>query len=161
MTAFLVGRHPLAPTLLGSLLGSVAALGPGGRLATAGVALAVFVVVGLTLAVFNATSKTLMQRAVPADAIAGSFAVVESLMNLGLAVGSVLIWVGVRAVGPRASLLAPAVATVLVVAAVAAARTRRRAGRDPQVEIRLLRSMRIFAPLLGADPGDGGPRARA
>ena len=103
VTAFLVGRHPLAPTLLGSLLGSVAALALVAVWPRAGVALAVFVVVGLTLAVFNATSKTLMQRAVPADAIAGSFAVVESLMNLGLAVGSVLIWVGVRAVGARAS----------------------------------------------------------
>ncbi len=99
-TAFLVGRHPLARTLMFALLGAVGALALVAGVPRAGPALALFVLVGLSMAVYNATGKTLMQRASPPDAIAGAFSVLESLMNLGLALGSVLVYVGYRAAGP-------------------------------------------------------------
>jgi len=98
--------------------------------------------------VFSATGRTLMQRAAPADAIAGSFGVVEALMDLGLGLGGVLAWAGVQLVGPRAALVAPAVAAVALLAVVG--RNIRQVDASatvPQVEIRLLRSIRIFAPL--------------
>jgi len=147
-TAFLVGRHPLARTLALSLLGSVVALALVAAYPRVWFALALFGVVGLSLAVYNATSKTLMQRVAPPDAIAGAFSVLESLLNLGLALGSVLVYVGYRVAGPRAALVAPVVAAVLLLVLV---RHRLRQVDEtadiPQVEIRLLRSIRIFAPL--------------
>jgi hypothetical protein len=148
LTAFLVGRHPLSPTLVLSLLASVGALALVAVHPSIGLAVVLFAGVGAGTAVFNATGKTLMQRAAPADAIAGSFAVLESLMDLGLGLGGLLAWAGVQLVGPRAALVVPAVAAVVLLAVLG------RRIRDvdasatvPQVEIRLLRSIRIFAPL--------------
>jgi MFS family permease len=148
LTAFLVGRHPLARTLALSLVGAVAALALVAVLPRVGTALVLFAVVGLSLAVFNATGKTLMQRAAPPDAIAGTFGILESLMDFGLLLGSLLIWAGIRIAGPRTALVVPALAALVLVAVV----WRRLKGVDetasiPQVEIRLLRSLRIFAPL--------------
>jgi MFS family permease len=148
LTAFLVGRHPLARTLTVSLLGAVAALALVAALPRVGTALVLFVGVGLSLAVFNTTGKTLMQRAAPPDAIAGAFAVLESLMDLGLILGSLLVWLAYRIAGPRVALVAPAVAAVVLVAALWHRLRQVDEGASvPQVEIRLLRSIRIFAPL--------------
>jgi hypothetical protein len=115
---------------------------------TTPLAVVLFAGVGAGTAVFNATGKTLMQRAAPSDAIAGTFAVLESLMDLGLGLGGLLAWAGVQLLGPRAALVVPAVAAVGLLAVLG------RSIRDvdasatvPQVEIRLLRSIRIFAPL--------------
>ena len=148
LTAFLVGRHPLSPTLVISLLASVGALALVALYPSTALAVILFVGVGVGTAVFSATGHTLMQRAAPADAIAGSFAVVEALMDLGLGLGGVLAWAGVQVVGPRAALVVPAVAAVALLAALG--RNIRQVDASatvPQVEIRLLRSIRIFAPL--------------
>jgi len=148
VTAFLVGRHPLARTLTLSLLGSVTALALVAVDPRVGVALALFGLVGLSLAVYNTTSKTLMQRVAPPDAIAGTFSVLESLMNLGLALGSVLVYVGYSVAGPRFALVSPALAA-LVLLGLSWRRLRQidDTADVPQVEIRLLRSIRMFAPL--------------
>ena len=148
LTAFLVGRHPLSPTLVISLLASVGALALVALRPSTALAVLLFVGVGVGTAVFSATGRTLMQRAAPADAIAGSFGVVEALMDLGLGLGGVLAWAGVQLVGPRAALVAPAVAAVALLAVVG--RNIRQVDASatvPQVEIRLLRSIHIFAPL--------------
>jgi len=148
LTAFLVGRHPLSPTLVVSLLASVGALALVAVHPSTALAVVLFIGVGAGTAVFSATGHTLMQRAAPADAIAGSFAVVEAFMDLGLGLGGVLAWVGVQLVGPRAALIAPAMAAVALLAALG--RNIRQVDASatvPQVEIRLLRSIRIFAPL--------------
>ena len=148
LTAFLVGRQPLSPTLVISLLVSVGTLALVAVHPTTTLAVVLFAGVGAGTAVFNATGKTLMQRAAPSDAIAGTFAVLESLMDLGLGLGGLLAWAGVQLLGPRAALVVPAVAAVGLLAVLG------RSIRDvdasatvPQVEIRLLRSIRIFAPL--------------
>ena len=148
VTAFLVGRHPLARTLTLSLLGAVTALALVAVEPRVGVALVLFSVVGLSMAVYNTASKTLMQRVAPPDAIAGAFSVLESLMDLGVALGTVLVYVGYSVAGPRAALITPAVAAVVLLVLV----WRRLRQIDetadvPQVEIRLLRSIRLFAPL--------------
>ena len=148
LTAFLVGRAPLARTLSASLLAAVGALAVVAAVPRVGTALALFVVVGLSLAVFNATGRTLMQRAAPPDAIAGAFGVVESLMDLGVLLGSLLVWVGYRLAGPRVALVAPGVAAVVLVATLwRKLREVDDTASVPHVEIRLLRSIRIFAPL--------------
>ena len=148
LTAFLVGRHPLSPTLVLSLLASVGALALVALRPTVALAVLLFVGVGVGTAVFSATGHTLMQRAAPADAIAGSFAVVEALMDLGLGLGGVLAWAGVQLVGPRAALVAPAVAAIVLLAVLGRnIRAVDASATVPQVEIRLLRSIGIFAPL--------------
>ena len=147
-TAFLIGRRRLVRTLVLSLLGWVCAVALVAVYPRAGVVLVLFVLVGLSGAVYNASGKTLMQRAAPPEAIAGAFSVVESLMCLGLAMGAVLIWVGYSVAGIRIALIAPGIAAFVLIAVLW---RRLRVIDDnvnvPQVEIRLLNSLRIFAPL--------------
>ena len=64
-TAFLIGRRRLVRTLVLSLLGWVGALALIAAYPRTGVVLALFVLVGLSGAVYNATGRTLMQRAAP------------------------------------------------------------------------------------------------
>jgi MFS family permease len=147
-TAFLIGRRKLVRTLVLSLLGWVCAVALVAVYPRADVVLALFILVGLSGAVYNATGKTLMQRAAPPEAIAGAFSVVESLMCLGLAVGAVVIWVGYSVAGIRIALIAPGIAAFVLISVLW---RRLRVIDDnvdvPQVEIRLLSSLRIFAPL--------------
>ncbi len=148
VTAFLIGRRRLTRTLTTSLLAWVGALALVAVFPRAGVALVLFVAVGLSGAVYNVTGKTLIQRAAPPDAIAGAFSVVESLMCLGLSIGAVLVWAGYNVAGIRIALVAPAIAAIVLISVL----WRRLRQVDdtanvPQVEIRLLGSLRIFAPL--------------
>lgn len=147
-TAFLIGRRRLIRTLVLSLLGWVCAVALVAVYPRAGFVLVLFVLVGLSGAVYNATGKTLMQRAAPPDAIAGAFSVLESLMCLGLLLGALLVWVGYNVAGIRIALVAPGAAAFVLISAL----WRRLRQVDdnanvPQVEIRLLSSLRIFAPL--------------
>ena len=148
VTAFLIGRRRLVRTLVLSLLGCVSAVALVAVYPRTGIVLVLFVLVGLSGAVYNATGKTLMQRAAPPEAIAGAFSVVESLMCLGLAMGAVLIWVGYSVAGIRIALIAPGIAAFMLISVLW---RRLRVVDDnvdvPQVEIRLLSSLRIFAPL--------------
>ena len=148
VTAFLIGRRRLVRTLVLSLFGWVCAVALIAVYPRTGFVLALFVLVGLSGAVYNATGRTLMQRAAPPEAIAGAFSVLESLMCLGLVLGAFLVWAGYNVAGIRVALLAPGVAAFVLVGAL----WRRLRQVDdtadvPQVEIRLLRSLRIFAPL--------------
>ena len=148
VTAFLIGRRRLTRTLVGSLLAWVCAVALVAVYPRAGFVLVLFVLVGLSGAVYNATGKTLMQRAAPPDAIAGAFSILESLMCLGLGVGAFLVWVGYHIAGIRIALVAPGVAAFVLISVL----WRRLREVDdnvtvPQVEIRLLSSLRIFAPL--------------
>ena len=148
VTAFLIGRRRLVRTLVLSLLGWVCAVALVAVYPRTGIVLVLFVLVGLSGAVYNATGKTLMQRAAPPEAIAGAFSVVESLMCLGLAIGAVLIWVGYNVAGIRVALITPGIAAFVLISVLW---RRLRVIDDnvnvPQVEIRLLSSLRIFAPL--------------
>jgi Cyclic nucleotide-binding domain len=104
--------------------------------------------VGLAGAVFDVTGRTLLQRSAPSDAIAGSFSILEALMDFGLALGAVLVRVAIAIGGLKAALFAPAVVALLLVAGL----WRRIRKIDafatvPQVEIQLLRSISIFAGL--------------
>ena len=147
-TAFLVGRHPLARTLGLALLACVAALALIDAVPYVVPAIVLLAACGLAGAVFDTTAKTLLQRAAPPDALAGAFAVLESLQSLGLAIGAVLTWAGVRVAGVQGALLAPGiVAVVLLIVLWRRLRHVDDAATIPQVEIRLLRSISIFAAL--------------
>ena len=148
VTAFLVGRPHLSTTLLYSLLVAVAALALLGAFPGVAAAFVLIATVGLAGAVFDITGRTLLQRAAPPEAIAGSFSILEALTDLGLALGTVLVRLAIGVGGLRAALFAPAVVAVLLI--VGLWRHLRRidaAATVPQVEIQLLRSIPIFAAL--------------
>ena len=147
-TAFLVGRRRLANTLTGTLFAAVLALALIGAIPRVGAALFLIGTVGLTGAVFDTTGRTLLQRSAPADAIAGTFSILESLMDFGLALGVIVVRVALSFGGIRAALWAPA-ACACVLMAILWRRLRKidASATVPQVEIQLLRSIPIFAPL--------------
>ena len=148
VTAFLVGRRQLANTLTVALSIAVVALALVGAIPRVTPAILLIGTVGLAGAVFDVTGRTLLQRSAPADAIAGSFSILEALMDTGLVLGAVLVRVAIEIGGLKAALFAPAVVAFVLIAWL----WRRIQNIDasatvPQVEIQLLRQISIFAAL--------------
>ena len=144
----LVGRRRLVPPILGGivLIGGALALS---ALSTAAAATTVLLaVVGGGRALFNLATRTLLQRAVPAEVVGRVFGVAEALAMAGLAIGSAMVPLLV-AVGGTATAVVGAAAVLPLVALVGA---RALVAVDatahvPVVEIALLRSLRIFRVL--------------
>jgi hypothetical protein len=148
VTAFLVGRRHLANTLTVALSVAVAALAIIDAVPIVTAAFLLIGTVGLAGAVFDITGRTLLQRSAPSDAIAGSFSILEALMDTGLALGAVLVRVAIAIGGFKAALLAPAAIALVLVAGMWRPLRKIDAGATvPQVEIQLLRSIPIFAAL--------------
>jgi hypothetical protein len=148
VTAFLVGRRHLARTLTLALFCAVAALALIDAIPRLAPVIVLIGTVGLAGAVFDITGRTLLQRSVPCDAIAGSFSIRESLMDLGLALGAVLVRIAIGIGGLQAALFAPGiVAAVLVIGLWRQVQRIDSGATVPQVEIQLLRSIPIFAAL--------------
>ncbi len=148
VTAFLVGRRRLANTLTVALSIGVVALALIGAIPRVAPAILLIGIVGLAGAVFDVTGRTLLQRSAPADALAGSFSILEALMDLGLALGAVLVRVAIAIAGLKAALVAPAVIALLLIAGLWRRIQKIDASATvPQVEIQLLRSISIFAAL--------------
>jgi MFS family permease len=148
VTAFLVGRRHLANTLTVTLSIAVVALALISAIDSVAPAILLIGTVGLAGAVFDVTGRTLLQRSAPSDTLAGSFSILEALMDFGLALGAVLVRVAIAIGGLKAALCAPAVVALLLIAG----QWRRiqkvdAAATVPQVEIQLLRSISIFAAL--------------
>ncbi len=148
VTAFLVGRRRLKNTLVLALLASVFALALVSTQQKVALALLLLAATGLAGSIFDVSGRTLLQRSAPADAVAGFFSLLEALMDLGLALGAVLVQVTITLGGIRAALVAPAIVAGLLVAALWS-RLRRldQAAVVPHMEIRLLRAIPIFAVL--------------
>ena len=148
VTAFLVGRRHLANTLTVTLSVAVVALALIGAIPRVAPAILLIGTVGLAGAVFDVTGRTLLQRSAPSDALAGSFSILEALMDSGLALGAVLVRVAIAIGGLKAALFAPAVVALLLIAGLwRRIRKIDSSATVPQVEIQLLRSISIFAAL--------------
>jgi hypothetical protein len=148
VTAFLVGRRHLANTLTITLSIAVLALALIGAIPRVAPAILLIGTVGLAGAVFDVTGRTLLQRAAPSDAIAGSFSILEALMDTGLALGAVLVRVAIAIGGLKAALFAPAAVAILLIAWLWRRIQKIDASATvPQVEIQLLRRISIFAAL--------------
>ena len=148
VTAFLVGRRHLANTLTVALSVAVVALALIGAIPTVAPAILLIGTVGLAGAVFDITSRTLLQRSAPSDAIAGSFSILEALMDLGLVLGAILVRLAIAVGGVKAALFAPAVVAAVLIAGMWRRLQRIDASATvPQVEIQLLRSISIFSAL--------------
>lgn len=147
LTALLVGRRLGRPILVAGL-----AIAAGVALvafsSSVVVTLGLLAVVGGGRAAFDVATRTLLQRAVPADMIARVFGVVEGLAMAGLAVGSVIPPILIALGGPKLALLG--VAAVVPLAALLGGRALLAldAGAPvPVVEIALLRGLPHFAAL--------------
>jgi MFS family permease len=148
ITAALVARRRLAPALVLGILTAALALLVLGILPSIVGAFVLLALAGLGRAVFDVTGRILLQRTAPPGILAKVFSLLESLMDFGLAFGAVFVPVLVALSGARAALVGTGLLfIVLVVAAWRRLRTIDIAADVPQVEIHLLQSMPIFAPL--------------
>jgi hypothetical protein len=144
----LVGRRRLVMPILCGVVLIGAALALSALSTTAAATVALLAVVGSGRALFNLATRTLLQRAVPAEVVGRVFGVAEALAMAGLAVGSAMVPLLV-AVGGTATAVVGTAAVLPLVALVGA---RALVAVDatahvPVVEIALLRSLRIFRAL--------------
>lgn len=147
-TIGLAGRRRLAALAAASLLLLAGAIALIGAFPTEGSAVILLVMIGGVGTAFIAASRILLQRLSPVDGTAAAFAAMEGVMSFGLASGAVVVRVGIAIGGLRGGFFAPAIlGGLLVVLAATRLRTVDTAAPVPQVEIGLLRSIPIFAPL--------------
>jgi hypothetical protein len=148
VTVALVGRKRLSPPLaLGGAVFSLAFIVLGLRPTTAG-AFLLIAVAGGGRALFDVAGRTLLQRTVPSDVLGSAFGLLESLSMAGLAVGSLLVPALVALGGARAACIG--LGSLLPAVALLAGRRLLALDQNatvPIVEIALLRSLPLFAPL--------------
>jgi len=148
ITAGLVARRRLAPAMSAGMVTTALALGALGLFPTVIGAFILLGVVGLSRTVFDVTGRILLQRAAPPDVIGQVFALVESLMDAGLALGAILVPALVAISGAPAALIGTGLLILLILAVSWRRLHRIDDNADvPQVQIRLLRSTPLFAPL--------------
>ena len=148
VTAALVARRRLAPALIAGIVTAALALGLLGIYPTVAGAFVLLAVAGVARSVFDVTGRILLQRAAPPQVLGQVFALLESLMGIGLVFGAIFVPALVGLSGAEAALIGTAVLLLVIVAIV----WRRLRGIDgaadvPQVQIQLLRLVPIFAPL--------------
>jgi hypothetical protein len=148
VTATLVGRRRLAPTMIAAWLVPPAALLLLSAHATRSSAVLLIVLAGVGRSAFDVAGRTLLQRTAPPELVARVFGMLESLLNTGLAIGVLLVPLLIALGGATGALVGTAVVLLGVIAAVGP----RLRGLDasasvPLVEIHLLRSIPLFAAL--------------
>ena len=148
VTAGLVGRRRLVPSMLWGLAAYLAAFLLLAAYPAPGSALVLLAFAGAGRVVLDVAARTLLQRVAPADTLARIFGLLEGIAMAGLAVGSLMVAGLVAVGGVRAAILG--IGLLLPLAALAAGRellTIDRHATVPVVEIGLLRSLPMFAPL--------------
>src|SRR6266540_498225 len=147
-TVVLLGRRHVSPPMaFGAAAFALAFVAIGLWPTTAG-AFLLLVLAGAGRSLFDVAGRTLLQRTVPAQVLARMFGMVEALSMAGLAAGSLLVPALVALGGPRTACIALGAlfASAAILAGGRVLALDRRA-RVPIVEISLLRTLPIFAPL--------------
>jgi hypothetical protein len=148
LTVRLIGRAPLAPSVVGATLAWSASLLVLGVWPTVVGAFVLLAAAGTARIVQDVAARTLLQRTAPAGVLARVFGVLETLNAIGLAVGSMLVPLLVALLGPAAAAAGLAALAPLVLLAVVRRLKAVDADADvPLVEIALLRSHALFAAL--------------
>jgi len=146
-TAALVGRRRLTPALAAGAIAwgvAFAVVGASPRVATA---FALLVVAGAGRIVVDVAGRTLLQRISPVDLLARVFGLLEGLSMAALAVGSLLTLLVALAGGRAAVIGVGAVLPVALLLGSARLLAIDRRATVPVVELLLLRSLPLFAPL--------------
>lgn len=147
-TVALVGRKRVAPAVAAGVAGFSLAFVLIGIWPTAAGTFALLVVAGAGRSLLDVGGRTLLQRMVPSNVLARIFGLLEGLSMAALAVGSLLVPALVGLGGARTACIV--LGLLLPVAALFGARRLLALDRHadvPVVEISLLRSLSIFAPL--------------
>jgi MFS family permease len=147
-TARFMVRSELIPAVLAGAMGWGAAFVALGLWPTTAGALVLLAVAGASRALVDVAGRTILQRVAPPDAIARVFGVLEALAMTGLAIGSIIVPPLVSVGGASAAVIG--VGTILPAIAIAAGPRLLAIDRRepvPVVELALLRTAPIFAPL--------------
>jgi MFS family permease len=148
LTATLVARRRLAPALVTGIVASALALAVLGIFPTVAGAFVLLFAIGAFTTLFGVTGRILLQRAAPADVLGRIFALHESLMAAGLALGAIIVPVLVGLSGVRAAMIVTALLSLAMIAMFWRRLRTIDDGADvPQVEIQLLRTIPMFVPL--------------
>ena len=91
VTAALVARRRLAPALVAGIITAALALGLLGLFPTVAGAFVLLAVSGVSRSVFDVTGRILLQRAAPPQVLGQVFALLESLMGVGLTFGAIFV----------------------------------------------------------------------
>lgn len=149
LAAFLVARRRLAPALIAGIMAAALMLGLVGVVPSLAGVIVLLAVIGTGLSIFDVTGRILLQRSASPRSLAGVFSLLESLLNMGLAVGSLFVPLVLQLTGPAGTVAALALLIVLVVASNLRRLRRLDESADvPQVQIQLLQSISIFSRLL-------------
>jgi MFS family permease len=148
ITAALVGRRRLAPSLLLAVAVWGAAFVLIGLFPTQAGALLLLCVAGVGRALLDVAGRTLLQRTAREEVLTRVFALVEGMSMAALAVGSIAVPVLVAWFGGEGAMVAAGLVLPLVMLAVLRTLVHvDRSATVPVVEIALLRSTPLFAPL--------------
>jgi len=146
----LVGRRLAVPLISAALVCGLAfaALALASTVSTA---VALLAIVGAARIIQSVAAQTLFQRSTPLDVIVCAFALIESVRDLGMILGALLVPLLIGLGGPKAA-FAGVACCVLVALSVAARRVRRidDEASIPVVEMGVLRNLAIFASLPAA-----------
>jgi len=144
----LAGRGRLAAVVVCSVVVMAVGTLAVGLFVTVPVVVVGLAVVGCGRSLLDVTGRMLLQRSVPPQHLAATFAIIEVLTSVGLALGTVASQVMVATIGAPAGLVAVGTC-LLVVLALIGPRVwlADRAADVPVVAVALLRSMPLFAPL--------------
>jgi|SRR5947209_7438795 len=148
--ALLVGRRLAVPLAASALAGAVA-LGALALASTVMVAVALLVVVGASRSVQSVAAQTLLQRSTPLEVIVCAFALIESIRDIGLIFGALMVPLLIGLGGAETAFVG--MACFAPIAVLAAGRRIRRIDEEasiPVVEMGLLRNTEIFSALPGA-----------
>jgi hypothetical protein len=150
VAVWLVGRRLAAPLVAAALIGAVA-LGALALASTVLVAVTLLVIVGITRSVQGVAAQTLLQRSTPLDVMVCAFALIESLRDLGMAFGALVVPLLIGLGGVKLAFVGMACFAPLAV--LAAGRRIRRIDEEasiPVVEMGVFRNMEIFSALPAA-----------
>ncbi len=147
-STMLVRRDRLAPLLIGALACVAIASLTLGIVPTLAAALVLLPVVGFSGSLLNLTSRMLLQRATPPDALGSIFGAIELLAGIGMVAGSLLTQLLIAARGVGTALIGIGVFfALLLVLTWRSLRVADDSADIPVVAISLLRRLPAFAPL--------------